>query len=100
MNKIVILFFSFSVSFAQLSVPFKARYQGLVKGDMTVIANNIVNRVDYNNSSNEPYYNHTNKAQLNDEFYMDYIDVDNDEDTFSSSSAELFLDNPNNKRII
>lgn len=99
--RLLILFLAgFSVSFAQLSVPFKARYQGLVKGDMAVIANNIVNRVDYNNSSNEPYYNHTNQAELNDEFNMDYIDVDNDEDTFSSSSAELFLDNPNNKRII
>lgn len=99
--RLLILFLAgFSVSFAQLTVPFKARYQGLVKGDVAVIANNIVNRVDYNNSSNEPYYNHTNKAQLNDEFNMDYIDVDNDEDTFSSSSAELFLDNPNNKRII
>ena len=99
--RLLILFLAgFSVSFAQLTVPFKARYQGLVKGDMAVIANNIVNRVDYNNSSNVPYYNHTNQAQLNDEFNMDYIDVDNDEDTFSSSSAELFLDNPNNKRII
>ena len=99
--RLLILFLAgFSASFAQLSVPFKARYQGLVKGDMAVIANNIVNRVDYNNSSNVPYYNHTNQAQLNDEFNMDYIDVDNDEDTFSSSSAELFLDNPNNKRII
>lgn len=99
--RLLILFLAgFSVSFAQLSVPFKARYQGLAKGDMAVIANNIVNRVDYNNSSNEPYYNHTIQAQLNDEFNMDYIDIDNDEDTFSSSSAELFLDNPNNKRII
>lgn len=99
--RLLILFLAgFSVSFAQLTVPFKVRYQGLVKGDMAVIANNIVNRVDYNNSSNEPYYNHTNQAQLNDEFNMDYIDVDTDEDTFSSSSAELFLENPNNKRII
>jgi hypothetical protein len=96
-----IVFLSFStVSLAQTSIPFKVRYQGLVKGDMVVIANNIVNRVDYNNSSNDPYYNHTNQAKLNDEFDMEYIDIDKDEDTFSSSSAELFLDNSNNKKII
>jgi len=100
MRLLILFLTSFSVSFAQLSIPFKVRYQGIVKGDMTVIANNIVNRVDYNNSSNEPYYNHTNQAQLNDEFNMDYIDIDNDEDTFSSSRAELFLEKPNNKKII
>jgi hypothetical protein len=96
-----ILFFTFSLaSFAQLSVPFKVRYQGFVKGDMTVIANNIVNRVDYNNGSNQPYYNHTNSAKLNDEFDMEYIDIDEDDDTFSSSSAELLLDQPNRKKIV
>lgn len=96
-----ILFFTLSsASFAQLSVPFKMRYQGFVKGDMSVIANNIVNRVDYNNGSNQPYYNHTNSAKLNDEFDMEYIDIDNDEDTFSSSSAELLLEQPSRKRIV
>lgn len=97
----VIVFFSFyAISSAQVSAPFKVRYQGIIKGDMAIIANNIVNRVDYNNSSNTPYYNHTNQAKLNDEFNMDYIDIDNDEDTFSSSSAEFFLENPRSKRIV
>lgn len=97
---IVLLFSSFSVSYAQLSVPFKVRYQGLINGDMTVIANNIVNRSDYNNSANEPYYNHTSSATLNDDFMMQYIDIDDDEETFSSSSAELFFDKASNKRIV
>ena len=96
----LLLLFCFSISFAQQLVPFKIRYQGTVKGDMTVIANNIVNRVDYNNSSNEPYYNQTNNAKINDEFSMEYIDIDDDESTFSSSSAQLFLDKAENKKII
>jgi len=87
-------------SCAQVSVPFKMRYQGYVKGDMTVIANNITNRVDYNNKSNVPYYNHTSSARLNDEFVMEYIDIDEDESTFSSSSAELIFDNNNSKKIL
>lgn len=103
-NKLIvftIVLFSFnSTFFAQNSLPFKTRYQGFVKGDMVIIANNIVNRVDYNNSSNEPYYNQSNYAKLNDEFSMEYIDVDDDESTFSSSSAQLFYENPSNKKII
>ena len=69
-----ILFFSFSVSYAQVSVPFKTRFQDVVRGDMTIIANSIVNRVDYNNSSNDAYYNQTKYSKLNDEFDMEYID--------------------------
>jgi hypothetical protein len=71
-----------------------------VKGGTAIIGNNIVNRVDYNNTANDPYYNHTKQALLNDEFEMEYIDIDNDESTFSSSSAELFLDNSQNKKIV
>ena len=89
-----------AIGFSQLEIPFKVRYQGFVNGDMTVIANNIVNRVDYDNASNSPYYNHTNSASLNDEFTMEYIDIDDDESTFSSSSAELLLDNATNKKIL
>ena len=96
----VISFFWSFYSFAQLSIPFKMRYQAYVKGDMTVIANNITNRVDYNNSSNIPYYNHTSSAKLNDEFSMEYIDIDEDESTFSSSSAELIFENNNQRKIL
>jgi hypothetical protein len=85
---------------AQVSVPFKMRYQASIRGDMTVIANNITNRVDYNNASSVPYYNHTSSAKLNDEFVMEYIDIDEDESTFSSSSAELIFENTNPKKIV
>ncbi|WP_395043384.1 SPOR domain-containing protein [Flavobacterium sp.] len=87
-------------SYSQLSMPFKMRYQSFVKGDMTVIANNITNRVDYENTSNVPYYNHTSSAKLNDEYTMEYIDIDDDQSTFSSSSAELTFDNNSNKKIL
>ena len=96
---IVLFVLYYSLIFAQ-QVPFKVRYQGVIKGDMTVIANNIVNRVDYNNSANEPYYNHTDSAKLNDEFDMEYIDIDNDESTFSSSSAELIFNDSSNKKVL
>lgn len=96
----VIFLFGFSVSFAQFSVPFKTRYEGTIKGDMISIANNIVNRVDYNNTANNPYYNRTNLSNSNDDFQMQYIDIDTDESTFSSSSAELYYDNPKNKKIL
>lgn len=89
-----------SIGFAQLMVPFKSRFEKHVKGDLVVIANNTVNRSDFNNHANDAYYNHTNQALLNDEFYMDYIDIDKDESTFSSSSAELYVENPSGKKIV
>ncbi len=95
----IVTLLGYSITFSQ-EVPFKLRFQQKVKGDMTVIANNIVNRVDYNNSANESYYNHTISANLNDEFDMAYIDIDQDESTFSSSSAELIFDNSSDKKVI
>lgn len=92
--------FFYVCSYGQLAVPFKIRYQGFVKGDMTIIANNSVNRVDFTSGPNEPYYNLTSYAKLNDEFDMAYIDIDEDESTFCSSSAELYLENSNRKKIV
>jgi hypothetical protein len=89
-----------SIGFSQLAVPFKIRHQGYVKGDMTMIANNIVNRVDYNNDSNSPHDSRAYQGELNDEFMMLYTDIDTDKSTFSSSSADLYLNNPLNKKIV
>jgi len=86
--------------FAQLAVPFKVRYQSHVKGDMTIIANTIVNRTDSKSSTSEPYNDISEKAKLNDEFEMAYIDIDNDETTFSSSSAKLNLTTSTPKKVI
>jgi hypothetical protein len=97
---IIIVLFSSEIGYAQLAVPFKVRYQSHVKGDMTVIANGIVNRKESRSTTSEPYNELSEKAKLNDEFEMAYIDIDNDETTFSSSSAELNLDTSSSKKVI
>jgi hypothetical protein len=101
-NKLIALtaIISTTFSFAQLASPFKIRHQGYVNGDMTMIANNIVNRVDYNNDANSPHDNRAYQGELNDEYMMLYTDIDNDKSTFSSSSADLYLNNPLNKKIV
>jgi hypothetical protein len=86
-------------SYSQLAVPFKVRYQSYVKGDMMVISNTIVNRKENRTSTSEPYNDITEIAKLNDQFEMNYIDIDNDESTFSSSSAVLNLNNASSKKI-
>lgn len=97
---VLIAILTTSIGFSQLAVPFKIRHQGYVKGDMTMIANNIVNRVDYNNDSNSPHDSRAYQGELNDEFMMLYTDIDNDKSTYSSSSADLYLNNPLNKKIV
>lgn len=87
--------FSFS-SEAQLAKEFTVRHQSNMKGDMALISNNIVNR----KSSKKPYDDVSKKAKVNDQFYMKYIDIDNDKTTFSSSSADLVLGESKNKKIV
>ena len=84
----------FSITFTGYSQEFNTfdiRYQNNLKGDLTFIANNIVNR-DGGTSSTEPNdpYNATgNSSTYNDWLNQQYIDVDGDPTTFSSSSAIL-----------
>ncbi|GGD22139.1 hypothetical protein GCM10011343_10600 [Flavobacterium orientale] len=85
--------------FAQLAKPFEIRYQNYVNGDITLIANQIVNRKEGNSSANIPYNITDRSAKLNDEWFMDYIDIDDDPTTFSSSSADLNLENVTSKKI-
>lgn len=96
---LLIVFNAFQVS-AQLSKPFSVRYQSYVKGDMTVIANNIVNRKDAPGGANAPYNIIDVTSKHNDEFNMDYIDIDDDKTTFSSSSAELVLKDAPDAKIV
>src|SRR5690606_34211806 len=88
---------------AQVKKPFEVRYQDNIKGDITFIGNNIVNREDgywdikfdwskglyyewiVTTSPNSPY----NGSESNDNLNMQYIDIDDDSSTFSSSSAAL-----------
>ena len=82
-----LLFFIAFVSLtqAQLSVPFEPRLPGeniKVKGDLVYVANNIVSIASDPNSD-------YNGGSSNQNVNMDYIDIDGDPSTFSSSSAEL-----------
>lgn len=88
---------SFAI-YAQEEVPFAIRFQQYVKGDLSFIANNIINR-NTSKNANEPYNKTTNSAKLNDEFEMGYIDIDNDPSTFSSSSA-VFKSEGHSKEIV
>lgn len=79
------------LSFAQNYVPFQPRFNEDLKGDIVLIGNNILGP-DNNAFNNNSMYNH-----LVD---MTYIDIDGDSSTFSSSSADLDIENPNCYRII
>lgn len=83
-----------------MAVPFKERYKANIKGDMTIIANSILNRIDKKNSPNNPYNDQSIDAITNDEIDMEYIDIDTDKQTFSSSSAALFQKNEASKKIV
>ena len=89
---IVVLALCFGiVSYAQNYVPFTPRFNEDLKGDIVLIGNNILgpNNEAFNNGS---VYNHN--------VNMQYIDIDTDPTTFSSSSADLEIPNPNCYRII
>ncbi|MVO08478.1 T9SS type A sorting domain-containing protein [Flavobacterium sp. TP390] len=96
---LILAFFLNCISLhAQNHVPFSTRLpQGNieVKGDLVLIGNNILNRQSGVNSANVPYMG----TGSNNGFNMQYIDIDNDAATFSSSSADL--DIPSDcKRIV
>lgn len=68
---------------------FKVRYEAFLKGNIKIIGNNILNREERRKSANTPYNDRSGKAKLNDVLNMQYTDVDNDPQTFSSSSASF-----------
>lgn len=89
MARIIVFWFYLLVPFsiaAQVEKPFTIRFQDYLQGDITFIANSIVGKKNKDNA-NEPYNKVEKNAQLNDEFYMAYTDVDTDSQTFSSSTA-------------
>lgn len=73
-------------SYAQNFVPFTPRFNQDLKGDIVLIGNNILG------PDNGPYNNNTT---YNHNVDMQYIDIDGDPATFSSSSADLVIPNPN-----
>ncbi|KAF2332185.1 T9SS type B sorting domain-containing protein [Flavobacterium nitrogenifigens] len=72
---------------AQNHVPFTPRFDTSIRGDMMLIGNSIVNRDNgkTNEYANDAFTGGTDNNNEN----MQYIDIDNDSDTFSSSSATL-----------
>ncbi|WNH10460.1 hypothetical protein [Thalassobellus suaedae] len=84
-NGLVVLLLLLSLqSFAQTYKPFSVRENIEVRGSMLVIGNNILGK------DNEDF--NDDKAN-NEDFNMQYIDIDGDTSTFSSSSADLLLSN-------
>lgn len=79
---------------------FNIRYETSVKGEMKIIGNNIVNRKDRRNKANEAFDDRSNGAKANDELNMQYIDIDDDSGTFSSSSANFSFNGDQNAKII
>src|SRR5690606_8336649 len=85
---------------AQVGKPFDVRYENNIKGDITFIGNNILNRDEGNQGPNRPYNSTGNKSDYNDDLNMQYIDIDNDRSTFSSSSATLTIPDPSCSRVV
>ena len=79
------------LSYAQNYEPFTPRFNEDLKGDIVLIGNNILGP-DNNAFNDNSVYNHN--------VDMRYIDIDGDASTFSSSSADLDIPNPNCYRII
>ncbi|MCK0158104.1 T9SS type B sorting domain-containing protein [Cellulophaga sp. F20128] len=93
-------------TYGQVKNDFEPRYNNSLRGDLTIIANNIVNRegdegywtgswwsgytwVSIPKDANDSYNQTGNSSTSNDSWDMQYIDIDSDDTTFSSSSSEL-----------
>ncbi|WP_250437317.1 T9SS type B sorting domain-containing protein [Hanstruepera flava] len=88
---VIALFFIVCLqSFAQNYVPFTPRFNDDLRGDIVLIGNNILGP-DNNAFNDNNTYNHN--------VDMQYIDIDGDASTFSSSSADLEIPNPNCYKI-
>lgn len=87
---VVVMFLLNIISYSQNLKPFTPRYDQDVRGDMLLIGNNILNR---NTSTTEPEDSY-NGGGYNSDFSMEYIDIDTDPATFSSSSANLVSPRP------
>ncbi|MDO4880173.1 MAG: SPOR domain-containing protein [Capnocytophaga sp.] len=93
-NIFYIVFCTFLFSkqiFAQNIEALNTRYQTFTQGDVLVIGNNILNRQTKKWNANTENNNQKQEIRINDGASMEYIDIDKDSKTFSSSSATLLL---------
>ncbi len=78
---------SFAYSFGQTTTPFAQRYETAgINGDLTIIGNSILG-----DTSDTPYNDDTQNNFID----MVFVDIDNDANTFCSSSANFTTDNCN-----
>ncbi|WP_299883631.1 hypothetical protein [uncultured Lacinutrix sp.] len=85
-NQLWLLFIVFSVLenvHAQEAIPFKTQNEFYIYGDATVIGNNILSK-----NATQPF---NDQSVVNDDIDMVFVDIDKDQSTFSSSSANLKL---------
>lgn len=82
------------VGTSQVKNTFDVRYENELRGDLTFIANNIVNRDSGSTDPEDPYNATGSSSSYNDDLNMQYIDIDGDGSTFSSSSATLAVPDP------
>ncbi|WP_109300785.1 OmpA family protein [Aquimarina sp. AU474] len=93
-NLLIILFgFCSTIAFGQVEVPLKKRTEFTFKGDFKFVSNTILGKVSNDDGSgvfdpNKSY----NDGGLNNQFKMGFIDIDNDDTTFNSSSADLAIE--------
>ncbi|WP_149273694.1 T9SS type B sorting domain-containing protein [Pareuzebyella sediminis] len=91
---------AFYNSYSQEVAPFTPRLNGgniEIRGDIEFVGNNILNRASESNpaQANDPY----NGTANNNSLWMEYIDIDGDPSTFSSSSAELNISDPSCSQV-
>lgn len=77
------LFVSIHFGYAQEGLRFSVNHQLYLKGNSALIGNNIVSKDD-----TKPF---NDRSIFNDKIKMEYIDIDDDKKTFSSSQAVLTL---------
>lgn len=100
--KVIVFVFLFLFSIASSKAQNKdltPRFEEFLKGDISVIGNNIVNRNVPFTPVNKEYDDRDKGAKNSEDFSMEYINVDEKQGVFSSSCASLIVNAEGNPRI-
>lgn len=98
-KSLVFIVFLSCFSFWGQDIPFKIRYEDFLAGDIEIIGNTIVGRKTFFDSPNKPYNEIGSNAKVNDQHEMHYINIENVETIFSSSSASFQKEAPKAMKI-